>query len=268
MRLNSFITTSWDDGSPHDLRVAELLTRYGLPGTFYVPRRSEHGVMEPGEIKRLGTSFELGGHTMDHLPLTRLPSGRAQRQIRDCKAWIQDMTGRPCTMFCPPLGRYANCHLPMIREAGFVGMRTVELLSADMPRLCGGLAVLPTTVQVFDHRRVAYTRNIGRRLAMRNAWLYFAAGAHAQWDRLASAIAAMVIRSGGVLHLWGHSWEIGSEDQWRRLEEVLRMLASLADAALLVSNGRLVEHASGAGSNALADHDVARPPVLAPSGQF
>ena len=29
----AFLTTSWDDGHPHDFRVAELLTKYGLAGT-------------------------------------------------------------------------------------------------------------------------------------------------------------------------------------------------------------------------------------------
>ncbi len=31
------ITTSWDDGHPLDLKLAELLQRYAIPATFYIP---------------------------------------------------------------------------------------------------------------------------------------------------------------------------------------------------------------------------------------
>ena len=34
----AYITTSWDDGHPLDFRVAELLAKYGLPGTFDAAR--------------------------------------------------------------------------------------------------------------------------------------------------------------------------------------------------------------------------------------
>jgi SAM-dependent methyltransferase len=37
MKSPTYITTSWDDGHPTDLRVAALLAKYGIAGTFYVP---------------------------------------------------------------------------------------------------------------------------------------------------------------------------------------------------------------------------------------
>jgi hypothetical protein len=33
----AYITTSWDDGHPSDLRLADLLHKHSLRGTFYVP---------------------------------------------------------------------------------------------------------------------------------------------------------------------------------------------------------------------------------------
>ena len=39
------ITTSWDDGHPLDFKLAELLNKYNLKGTFYIPRsNAEHRV--------------------------------------------------------------------------------------------------------------------------------------------------------------------------------------------------------------------------------
>lgn len=43
----TYITTSWDDGHPLDLRVAELLSEYHLQGTFYVPIAAEAGTITP-----------------------------------------------------------------------------------------------------------------------------------------------------------------------------------------------------------------------------
>jgi hypothetical protein len=41
----AFLTASWDDGHPLDFRIADMLERYGLTGTFYVPSRAETTVM-------------------------------------------------------------------------------------------------------------------------------------------------------------------------------------------------------------------------------
>src|SRR5215469_6765595 len=100
------ITTSWDDGHPLDLRLADLLRRHNISATFYIPRSAPHGVLNEAQIRELSESFEIGAHTLDHVFLTEVDDARASRQIRDSKAWLEDVTGRPCTMFCPPAGKY------------------------------------------------------------------------------------------------------------------------------------------------------------------
>ena len=68
------VTTSWDDGHPLDLRVAELLCSYGVKGTFYVPiaytkvpRMSREEIRE---LRRMG--MEIGSHTRTHPRIHRL----------------------------------------------------------------------------------------------------------------------------------------------------------------------------------------------------
>ncbi len=128
MRAAATITTSWDDGHPLDFRVAELLANYGLRGTFYVPRTAPTGTMTAVQVRELSSSFEIGAHTVHHVDLTRVTPENARQEIVDAKAWLEDTTGRPCAMFCPPLGRYSIRHLEMVRQAGFGGLRSVELL--------------------------------------------------------------------------------------------------------------------------------------------
>ena len=62
----------------------------------------------------------------------------------------------------------------MIRQAGYLGIRSVELLSLDFPRPMGshvrslerGLLMLPTTLQAYPHGLLAYAKNIIRRGAV------------------------------------------------------------------------------------------------------
>ena len=58
------ITTSWDDGHQLDLRVAELLTKYRLHGTFYIPKAAENGTMKTAQIRELSRAFEIGEFEM------------------------------------------------------------------------------------------------------------------------------------------------------------------------------------------------------------
>ena len=39
--------------------------------------------------------------------------------------------------------------------------------------------------------------------------------------------------SGGVFHLWGHSWEIDARQDWGRLERVLEHIGSHNDATYI-----------------------------------
>jgi peptidoglycan-N-acetylglucosamine deacetylase len=125
MKPATFITTSWDDGHPLDLRVAEMLAKYGLSGTFYVPMTAERATMTVAQVRDLSSAFEVGAHTLHHVDLRGAADQIASREIAESKAWLEESTGLPCPMFCPPKGRFFGRHLDMIRKAGYFGVRTV-----------------------------------------------------------------------------------------------------------------------------------------------
>ena len=85
------MTTSWDDGHPLDLRVAELLAKSGLTGTFYVPRSSQKPVMNHSQIRELSNSFEIGAHTLEHVTIDRLPDREARIQLSGSREWIEEL---------------------------------------------------------------------------------------------------------------------------------------------------------------------------------
>ena len=237
-------TTSWDDGHPLDFRVAELLTKHGFKGTFYVPRRARQEVMRAEQIQHLSLSFEIGAHTLDHVYLHNLTDVAARRQLASSRQWIEDITGKSCRVFCFPGGKFRKRQLRLLREAGFHGARTIELLSREFPKITGGIFLIPTTVQVFPHGPMTYAKNAIKRFSSNYFGMSQALLRGRDWTTLAKDLLSRTIERNGVFHLWGHSWEIEQENQWAQLNDFLAFARSCENVAPGVTNGELcVGHA-------------------------
>ncbi|HWE01394.1 MAG TPA: polysaccharide deacetylase family protein [Tepidisphaeraceae bacterium] len=261
MTSAAYITTSWDDGHILDFRIADMLARHGLPGTFYIPREASTGVMPETSVRELSQTFEVAAHTMHHVFLDTADDALADREICESKTWIEQVTGKGCTMFCPPGGKFGARDLALAQGAGFRGLRSVELLSIARPRRHHRLLILPTTLQAHPHSLGAYARNIGKRWALGNLWLYVMHGRSSEWDGLARSLLEVVRRRGGVFHLWGHSWELERTCQWERLDAVLRLLGELRGNIPCVSNGELARLSEQAPSGIQAGIAISGSPM-------
>jgi hypothetical protein len=245
MKPAVYITTSWDDGHPLDLRVAELLTKHRISGTFYVPRIAENETMSAVHIRQLSLAFEIGAHTLRHADLTRATEQQAWQEIAGSKSWLEDNIGQPCQMFCPPKGKYSRRTLEAVRRAGFFGLRSVELLSLDFPRWQAGIMLLPTTIQAYPHGSLAFAKNaVKKRMALKNLLRLMTHGRSTDWPALARSLLHESLRYGGVFHLWGHSWELQANAQWHRLDEALRFMSEFTSQAPSLTNGQICQHAS------------------------
>ncbi|MFG0255449.1 MAG: polysaccharide deacetylase family protein [Rhodopirellula sp. JB053] len=258
---NAILTTSWDDGHPLDLRLADLLERHGIQGTFYIPRQSQLATLCEADVSLLSDRFEIGGHTLDHLALTSLPDEEASRQVRECKAWVEDTTGKPCPMFCPPLGKFDQSDIRSIAEAGYLGFRSVELLQTRSPHpreqrerkgQTSFLWEMPTTVQSHPHKRTAYLRNAMKRFRQHATLTALTSRRISDWPSLAEHLLQRCLHHGGVFHLWGHSWEIEQEDQWQSLDKVLSMLGEHVTNGniLTMNNSDVCQHFAAGSSSA------------------
>lgn len=225
------LTTSWDDGAPEDLRLAEILARHGLPATFFVPLANIEGrpVLSPVELRGLASAgFEIGGHGMDHRRLSTLDPAALRRQVVDGKSALEDLLGRPVTGFCYPGGRWSERVLQVVREAGFLYARTTAMGHLSTGR---DPFLMPTTMQVFPHQRRALLRNALRnagRPGGRGAALLLARLAGVgDFDRRLELLIQRAARDGGVLHLWGHAWEIDAVNLWPYVDRLFAALAEL-----------------------------------------
>lgn len=236
------VTTSWDDGHPTDLRLAELLDRLGLAGTFYVPvRNPERPVSPPREIQQLGQRFEIGAHTISHRRLVGLDASEMHAEIAGGREVLEDLLGRQVTAFCYPGGKFSRRVRTEVERAGFVVARTTMGFRHDwaVDRL-----LLPTSVQAFPHPVGTHVRHALKEGNWSGAGncLIHAAVPRRDWARVAVRLLGEAVRKHGWWHLWGHSWEIEALDAWDDLASVLREAA--ASGARPVTNtelGSLVE---------------------------
>jgi len=230
-----FVTTSWDDGHVLDLKVAELLERHGLAGTFYVAPRSLELLarerLEAGAVRSLAGGFEIGGHTLTHRRLPGLTRADAADEISRGKDELEQMLGSRVQSFAYPGGEYGGRDVTLVGDAGFTLARTVQRHVTELP---GDPLRLGTTIHAYRHwsdiRAIAGSCDFRPATAVSRFW---------HWDQLARALFDDVLERGGVFHLWGHSWEIERHRDWERLEHVMAYLGGRTDVTYL-TNGELV----------------------------
>jgi peptidoglycan/xylan/chitin deacetylase (PgdA/CDA1 family) len=231
-RSGLVVTTSWDDGHVLDLGLAEMLARHGIPATFYIAPRSVELAPEDrltaAQIAEIAGAFEIGGHTLHHLRLPSVSLPVAEDEIRAGKEELEGIIGGPLRSFCYPGGRYLPAHVELVDRAGFCMARTVRRFVTrhpDKPLEVG------TTVHAYRHLKDPF---VGRRSGLfpRSFLDLFW-----NWDELAIALFDQVAASGGVFHLWGHSWEIDASDDWDRLERVLAHIGGRDDATYVTNCG-------------------------------
>jgi hypothetical protein len=249
--MGAVFTSSFDDGNPLDMKMAELLSKHGLAGTFYVPIKNCEGdpVLDSRHIRELAGTFEIGSHTCEHRYLNSLDVRQAYHQVHDGKKALEDMIGAPVEGFCYPGGRYLRRDVELVRACNFTYARTTM-------NLCFGHTSspyqMPTTIQFYPHTRDVFLRNFagsgcwskrvkGLRLALQ----------HEDWIERLYAMFEHACKSSGVFHLWGHSMQIDQLDAWDELDAFYRHVAAAIPpprrhsnarvAALFPSGGRPVE---------------------------
>ena len=232
-------TTSWDDGFALDMRVADILDAHGMKGTFYVSPKiqDEQKMLTPEEIRNLSYRHEIGAHTISHQKLTTVTVDQAQSEITESKKWVEEITGKPCEMFCYPCGDVSRSVCDLVKEAGFKGARTTEKFkfSGDEPFL------LPTSVVLnpFPFRRIANRRFIQ---PLQLAWphlrkLNIPITSCRGWLPMAKAVFLYAYKTSQPwFHLWGHSNDIERYKQWNVLEAFLDYINQYNDIEYVINS--------------------------------
>jgi len=235
------VTTSWDDGNVLDVRLAALLDKYGVKGTFYIAPNIKNRLSND-EIIAISNKHEIGAHTMDHPLLTEISTEEIKKQIAQSKDYLEKIIGKQVRMFAYPAGDYNASIIDIVKSQGFEGARTTHDWSWIQP---ADAFEIPTSLHVYPYPirpRVGSIRagfqplfhNLPKiirfRLPLKAAFscrgLFFA-----MFDR--------AYADGGVFHIWGHSWEIDKYKMWEDLESVLKHISS-CEGVEFKTNGEII----------------------------
>ncbi len=225
--MPKIITTSWDDGHPKDFVISELLDKYNLKGTFYIPRANpENIVLSEDQLLSLSKNNEIGGHTLNHVRLTGQSIKTVQAEVSGCYKWLKEILHIDPVSFCFPRGSYSPKVIDCVKQAGFKIARTTDLLSV-LPNTFNNL--MPTTIQVYEHNSATYFKHLMKRFKFNNMLIWMKSASGSDILKLTDYYIGHILKHDGCFHLWGHSWEIEKFGLWSKLELIFKHISGLPD---------------------------------------
>jgi peptidoglycan/xylan/chitin deacetylase (PgdA/CDA1 family) len=101
----SEIALTFDDG-PNDAatpQLLEVLARHGVRATFFA--MGDFARVRPEIVRQVvAAGHVLGNHTMSHPRLSTEPAARVRRELAECNAVLEEITGAAVKFFRPPYG--------------------------------------------------------------------------------------------------------------------------------------------------------------------
>jgi len=246
MHKQIIVTTSWDDGTLHDLKLKKLLDKYGLAGTFYVcsPKTIKHTItdvelinqnfLSAEQIKEIAQTQEIGSHTLNHADFKKINLSQAKTEIINSKKGLEQIINKSVNMFCYPRGYVNSKTISLVEQANYLGARTIKRFSITNKF---NAWLMPTTLSVSvpatqrPQNIFTYFFLVKRLLQNIPRLLPLMIKAHISpadlndWQIVAKKTFNYCLQHGGVWHLWGHAWDIDQHNLWPQLEEIFKYIS-------------------------------------------
>ncbi len=205
------VTFSYDDGNEQDIRLVEILNRYGMKCTFNLNSglSSENGSwkykdawvhrLHLPDCTELYRGHEIAVHGSRHLCLTELSREEIHAEILEDKMELTRIFGTAPLGMAYAYGAYNQTALEEIGAAGLFYARTTH------------------STHCFD---------------VQENLLEFAATCHHDDEelfQLAERFLAEKSDAPQIFYIWGHSYEFDGNHNWDRIERLCEMLAGKAD---------------------------------------
>ena len=221
------LTFSYDDGVVQDRRLAELFRKYGMKCTFNLgagllghqdmggfPGKPDLDIskINDEEVATLYETHEVAGHGLYHSSLDNVGTPLASYEILEDKRQLEKLTGKPLKMFAYPFGVYDQEVIDILKLAGYRGARTI--------RSTGGFGI-PSNFMEWDptcHHNDPNLMELAQQFL--NGIPFFPM----------------------LFYVWGHAYEFDGDNNWERIEELLKFLAPHADRIWFATNGEIIEY--------------------------
>lgn len=124
------IIITFDDGYDDAYSAAlPALQAQQMKGVFYVVsdflNRARY--ITTDQMKALDSAgMEVGSHTIDHRNLANMDHVAQERQLRESKASLEALLGKPVTAFCYPAGQYNATTTRLAKSIGYTTSTTTK----------------------------------------------------------------------------------------------------------------------------------------------
>ena len=197
------ITLSYDDGVAQDIRLVEIMNKYGIKGTFNINsalymnedevRKEMKGRMKLSEAKDLYLSSgnEVAIHALTHPFLETLDSTEIIYEITEDRRRIEEGFGVIARGMAYPFGTYSDEVVEILSKCGVAYSRTTRSTeNFKFPE--NWLTLHPTC----HHNNPKLEEMIHKFVEVENRW-----------------------GNAEMFYLWGHSYEFDNDDNWDVIEK-------------------------------------------------
>lgn len=217
-KLKKAVTFSYDDGVTQDVRMIELMNKYGIKGTFNLNSqllgtgmfltgpnyRLCHYKIRPEDVRDLYAGHEVAVHTLTHVNLTTVDDQEVIRQVEQDRLKLSELAGYEVVGMAYPCGGVNNDDrvAKVIREnTGVKYCRTT------------------TTNNSFS--------------VQSNLYRFNPTSYHHDYEsmtQLAQKLIEMKPQEPQIFYIWGHSYEQDcSSEHWVKLEEFFKLISGHDD---------------------------------------
>ena len=210
------VILSYDDGEMQDRQLVALLNKYNLIGTFHLNSNklgtdSYYNYLNKKEIKELFKGHEVSVHSANHPNLPDISKVDVIYEIVEDRKELERLVGYPVRGMAYPFGNTNDAVIEAIKGTGIEYARTVgDSYNFDIPK--DFLRWHPT---IHQFGKAYWETNQPEKDKKELAQFYKTIDDFMNTKELA------------LLDIWGHSWEMGSDQKkWEEAEKFLKQLAN------------------------------------------
>ena len=213
------VTFSYDDGVTQDIRLIELLIKYGLKCTFNLTSqllgknrllmrdygRIAHYKIHPSDVRSVYEGHEIAVHTLDHPILPKVTDdAEVIRQVEQDRLNLSELAGYEVIGMAYPGGGVNNDERVAALIKNQTGVRYVRTITSN-----GSFA---PQADLYRFQPTAF---------------------HLDFDKmmdLGRQFIEMDAETPQIFYIWGHSYEMDyCSDNWRRLEDFFELISGHDD---------------------------------------
>ncbi len=212
------VTFSFDDGVTQDIRLVEMLNKYGLKATFNINscllglkgevrpagETVAHNKVFPSQVRDLYKGHEVAVHTLTHPNLTTLDEETIIYQVEEDRKRLSALCGYEVVGMAYPCGGVNNDD------------RVAEIIKNNT-----GVQYARTITSTFDFDKQTNLHRFNPSVYVMQP---------DKLDELVEEFLALETDKPQLLYIWGHAYEFDTTRMpWARFEAVCEKLAGKAD---------------------------------------